>query len=84
VISPMPKPPTITERKLGKHGAHGLCWSDGTIEIDSRLRGKKRLEIVCHEIIHHLDPEWSEAKVLHAGRIMGNAIWKQGYRKTDS
>jgi len=80
----MPKPPTITERRLGQHKAHGLCWADGKIEIDSRLRGKKRLEIVCHEILHHLYPELVEAKILQAGKIMGNALWKQGYRKTDS
>jgi len=79
-----PKAPTITERKLGRWRADGLCWNDGTIEIDSRLKGKARLETVCHEIIHHLAPDWTEAKVLHAGRIMGNALWKQGYRKTDS
>jgi len=80
----MPRPPKITERKLGKHQAIGLCWNDGTIEIDSRLTGRKRLEIVCHEIIHHIAPEWEEERVLHGGRIMGNALWKQGYRKTDS
>lgn len=80
----MPRAPTITERKLGRHGADGLCWNDGTIEIDPRLTGKKRLEILCHEIIHHIATDWTEAKVLHAGRIMGNALWKQGYRKTDS
>ena len=80
----MPKQPTISERKLGRHQAHGLCWDDGTIEIDPRLKGKKRLEIVCHEIIHHLAPDWDEQKVLKAGRIMGLALWKQGYRKTDS
>jgi len=48
------------------------------------LTGKLRLEVVCHEIIHHIAPDWSEAKVLHAGRIMGHALWKQGYRETDS
>ena len=80
----MPKPPTITERKLGKHQAIGLCWADGTIEIDSRLKGKQRLETVCHEIIHHIAPDWDETKVSHVGRIIGNALWKQGYRKTDS
>jgi hypothetical protein len=80
----MPKQPTIRERKLGRHGAHGLCWDDGTIEIDPRLKGEKRLEIVCHEIIHHLAPDWDEEKVLRSGRVMGRALWKQGYRKTDS
>lgn len=78
------KAPTITERKLGRHGAQGLCWNDGNIEIDPRLTGKLRLEVVCHEIIHHIAPDWTEAQVLHAGRIMGHALWKQGYRKTDS
>ena len=35
----------IIYRKLGREQAHGLASSDGVIEIDERLKGKKHLEI---------------------------------------
>ncbi len=44
----------IKYRKLGKENAYGVAHSDGLIEIDERLKGKKHLEIIVHETLHLL------------------------------
>ena len=38
----------IIYRKLGKEQAYGISSSDGVIEIDERLKGKKMMEILIH------------------------------------
>lgn len=75
------KPPKVTERKLGKHKADGLCWQDGNIEIDSRLRGCYRLEILCHETLHHMFSAMTEEEVIKHARVLSKVIWKQNYRR---
>lgn len=47
-----PKSITIIQRKLGKHRAHGQAHDDGTIEIDERLMGLAKLQILIHEWLH--------------------------------
>ena len=54
----------IIYRKLGKEKAYGMASSDGIIEIDSRLKGKKHLEILLHELGHLLNPKDSEETVM--------------------
>ena len=45
----------IKYRKLGKEKVWGLAHSDGVIEIEERLKGKKHLEIIVHEVLVHVD-----------------------------
>lgn len=47
-----PKSITIVRRKLGKHRAHGLAHEHGLIEIDERLTGLAKLQILIHEWLH--------------------------------
>ena len=47
----------IKYRKLGKEKVWGVAHSDGLIEIEERLKGKKHLEIIVHEVLHLLWPE---------------------------
>ena len=79
-----PKLPPVIERKLGRHKADGLCWDDGTIEIDPRLKGKRRLETLIHEMIHHRHPHWTEEKVETEGEVLARFLWKHGVRTLDT
>jgi len=76
-----PKLPQVVERKLGNHRADGLCWQDGIIEIDSRLRGCYRLEILCHETLHHMFPDMTEEEVIKHAKTLSRVVWEQNYRR---
>lgn len=73
----------IIYRKLGKEQAYGISSSDGVIEIDSRLKGKKHLEICIHEMYHLLNPKDSEATVIKKSIILTKILWQEGYRRVD-
>lgn len=74
----------VVYRKLGKEKAWGQAHIDSnTIEIDPRLKGRKKMEILIHEAIHLLNPEMSETKVLEQGRKIANLLWKQNFRQVD-
>ena len=73
----------IIYRKLGKEQAYGISSSDGTIEIDSRLRSKKLLEVLIHEIFHLLQPEDSEEEIIKKSVTLTKLLWKEGYRRVD-
>lgn len=75
-------PPIIANRKLGREKAWGLCWKDGTIELDPRMSERKRLEITIHEVLHHQFPEMPENDVLRHSKGLYRVLWKQGYRRT--
>jgi hypothetical protein len=78
------KLPKVYRKKLGKTQSHGLYHSDNEIEIDSRLRGKKEMEILFHELGHGMFPEFSEEKIIQISRIQTEFFWLQGYRKIDN
>jgi hypothetical protein len=50
------------------------------ILIDSRLEGRKRLEIIFHELIHVSFPTASEDHVTEAARDITRVVWSLGYR----
>lgn len=77
-------PPSFKERKLGKHKARGLYWPDGLIEIDERLRGMERLEVLLHEIDHHLHPDKSEEEVTRDAEKTAELLWGQRVRIIDA
>lgn len=70
-------------RKLGKERVHGWAHYD-CIELDPRLRGKKHLEILLHEITHYLFPDLSEEEVIKKSVIMTNTVWNENYRRIDN
>jgi hypothetical protein len=73
----------IIYRKLGREQAHGLASSDGVIEIDERLKGKKHLEILIHEVLQLLYPRNSEATIVKNSVLLTRLLWKEGYRRVD-
>lgn len=73
----------IIYRKLGKEQAYGISSSDGVIEIDERLRGKKAMEILIHELLHLLNPKDDEKTIIRKSVTLTKVLWKEGYRKID-
>ena len=73
----------IIYRKLGKEQAYGISSSDGVIEIDERLRGKKAMEILIHELLHLTNPKDDEKTIIRKSVTLTKVLWNEGYRKID-
>ena len=73
----------IIYRKLGKEQAYGISSSDGVIEIDERLRGKKAMEILIHELLHLTNPKDDEKTIICKSVTLTKVLWNEGYRKID-
>lgn len=71
----------VKYKKLGRHRAYGIA--DEYITLDTRLKGKKHLEILIHEALHILFPELSEDEVVTKSILLTNLLWSESYRKTD-
>ncbi len=84
----MPSPaPTIKYRKLGRHRAHGFWIRSGTKEsilLDTRLKGRHKLTITLHELLHALENDWSESRVTASSRMLSRKLWEAGYRCVDN
>jgi hypothetical protein len=75
----------VTERKLHRHKADGLAWvGGGLVELDPRMTERYRLEVLVHELLHHMHPEWVEEEVERHGEWLGKILWRQGYRRVKS
>ena len=75
---------TIVYRKLGKEKAYGIAnHHTGTIEIDSRIVGKKHLEILIHEGAHLLLPEMNEEGIIRLSTALTRLLWEERYRRVD-
>ena len=73
----------IIYRKLGKEQAYGMASSDGIIEIDSRLKSKKHLEVLIHELLHLLNPKDTEDMVIKKSVTLTKILWQEGDRRID-
>jgi hypothetical protein len=67
----------------------GRAWGsanvdDKTIELDPALKGRKLLEILIHEAMHIMNPEWSETKVINQSKKLTQLLWRQHFRKVDN
>jgi hypothetical protein len=75
----------VEYKKLARTKAWGWAHHDGFyIEVDERVKGKKKLEIITHECLHLLFPEASEEEIERKAILLINTLWKQGYRLTDN
>lgn len=73
----------VIYRKLGREDAWGLAHTDDNlIEIDSRLRNKRLLQVLIHESAH-LALDLTENQILKLEKVIGNVLWQEGYRKLD-
>ena len=73
----------VKYQKLGKQKVWGLADSEGIIYLDSRLKGKKHLEILIHESLHLLYPDADEDEIVNKSISLCNLIWKQRYRRIE-
>jgi len=73
----------IIYKKLGREQAHGIAESDGNVYLDPRLKGKKHLEILLHEVLHLLNPNDSELSIIKKSITLTKVLWKEGYRRVD-
>ena len=73
----------IIYKKLGREQAHGIAESDGIIYLDPRLKGKKHLEIMIHEVLHILNPADSELSIIKKSITLTKVLWMEGYRRVD-
>jgi hypothetical protein len=72
-------------KKLGREKAWGSAnVDDKTIELDPKLKGRKLLEILIHEAMHIMNPEWSETKVINQSKKLTQLLWRQHFRKVDN
>ena len=75
----------VQETKLGRQGAYGIADIDlNKILMDPRLVGKKKLEVLIHEILHLQNPEWSETRVIKMSRQITKILWNADYRQVDN
>jgi hypothetical protein len=62
-------------------------WGEGDkdqVWLDKSLKGKKHMEILLHECLHHLFYELSEEEVVEKSILLANTMWYQGYRRVDN
>jgi hypothetical protein len=72
----------IVESKLGRSKAWGLYYhGENLIEIDPRMKSKKYLSVLVHELLHHAFPWMSENMVTRSAPKISSGIWAQDYRR---
>ena len=69
--------------KLGREKIHGLA-DVYPLLIDERLKGKKELEIMIHEMLHYLHTNMDEETVVRHSILLTNSLWFEGFRKVDN
>lgn len=73
----------IKYRKLGKEKVWGFAHSDGLIEIDERLKGRKHMEMIIHEVLHLLWPAAEEEEIEKKAITLTKILWKENYRRIE-
>jgi hypothetical protein len=74
----------IIYRKLGREKAWGQAYCrENIIELDVTLKGKHKLEIILHELLHIQNPLWEEDEVLRKSKQLANILWQQRYRQIE-
>jgi hypothetical protein len=77
------KLPKVIRRKLGKEKCYGL-YVESKIHLEERLKGKKELEVLIHEMDHHLHQQLDEETIIKIARQKAELLWREGYRKVDT
>jgi len=80
----------LTNKKIDGRFVDAWCFEDGSkVVISKNARGKRRLRLCVHELVHvcfpsDKFPNVSEKDVLNAEKILTDVLWAEGYRKTDN
>jgi len=51
------------------------------IVLHDGMRGKHRLTVLVHELLHAIFPQASEEVIEQAGKDIGKVLWAHGYRE---
>ena len=74
----------VIYKKLAREKVWGLAYIDpDCVVIERRLKGKRLLKLLCHEISHIALPDCSEKQILKLEQLLGETLWEQNYRKVD-
>jgi hypothetical protein len=73
-------PPVVVVRKLGREKAWGRAHKNGLIELDPRLTGLGKLEILIHEYMHVQDWAMPEDEVVKRSRALAKFLHKNRVR----
>ena len=72
----------IREKRLGRERALGQAWhGENVVEIDPRQCESERLDTLIHELLHLMEPEWSEERVVEVAGWLSKILWRQKYRR---
>ncbi|KKN23744.1 hypothetical protein LCGC14_0901780 [marine sediment metagenome] len=56
-------------------------WADHDeleVFVDQALKGKRMLEVSCHEVLHAMLPHFNEARIQAMGKFQADLLWKLG------
>lgn len=74
----------VENKKLGRHKAWGLADAGNkTVELDSSLKGYRRLLYLIHEHLHVIHPDYSETKVRRLSSKYARVVWQDGFRRVE-
>jgi hypothetical protein len=54
------------------------------IRIGTWQSEEEKLDTILHELLHCVEPCWTEERVAQASREMSRVLWRLGYRRVDS
>jgi hypothetical protein len=75
----------IIYKKLGRERLWGEAnLDDNSIVLDSRLKGRKALEILIHEYSHCILPSLNEDEIVRISTILTKVLWSENYRRIDN
>jgi hypothetical protein len=68
-----------------KGQAYGITYTQKAkhprIVLHDGMRGKHRLTILCHELLHAIFPQASEEVIEQAGKDVAKVLWSHNYRE---
>lgn len=73
----------VIRRKLGRERADGICFFDGRVHVDERLKGIRLLWTLIHELLHHEFPQISEEAVDKAAKSMATTMYDDKWRRIE-
>jgi hypothetical protein len=68
-----------------KGQAYGITYTQKAkhprIVLHDGMRGKHRLTVLIHELLHAIFPQASEEVIEQAGKDVAKVLWSHGYRE---
>lgn len=76
--------PRIKHKKLGRQKAWGEQYTGTSlILLDPRMRSKRYLNILIHEMLHLYFPDLTEHTTDHLAKAFSKEIWSKRYRRIE-